>query len=680
MNRLRKWIGIAGLMLAVTFWGGNHHIAQAAPEGALPTTDESFEDWGYGDRTAYSMFGALEYYFPIPENWTLQEGTQLNLVLSHSPLLKPDRSTMTVIVNDMAIHSGHLDETNQDRANISIDLPVHIFQDDSERAEGYVVLIQLFMRLTDEICEETNNPALWATIHQDSTLTLVAEPRPITDDLALLPYPLIVKNALDQNSVTFSFDRTPANDDLNAAGQVAAYLGSKATQDLIEFQVHQDSTLAAQHPSVAVGYSPAGTPATAPSALEFQAHDGQAVLSLQGTSPLLSSRALRHPDYVSQLVGQRVEIRSALSNPTEAELWPWKFGAATFWQLGVYEQTVRGVGQQSLFLFFERPAGWQLNTDEIYLDLHLTPSPMLLLNQSGVKVRINGIDVGAISYAEQPGEGDFYRIPLPADLMNISPAVTYTADLMVELVFEHQLQQEGCEPIYAENAWTTVHSNSYFYFPHTTHKLPDLSVFPYPFLDPQENTPVWIVLPDTPSDQELASALLVSQILGKFTFNPWQEINLTYASEIEALDENTILIGTAERNSWVAQAEAELPPSQQRLVQTIVTQDAIGNLKEFESPWSGDKWVLIVAGPDDLGILAAALNSQIPSASIVAVRADGSLEPVNREVPAPRIPEPYRQPRATLLPKPATWQIVLGVLGLTVLVSLTVIFIYRRRS
>ena len=110
------------------------------------------------------------------------------------------------------------------------------------------------------------------------------------------------------------------------------------------------------------------------------------------------------------------------------------------------------------------------------------------------------------------------------------------------------------------------------------------------------------------------------------------------------------------------------------------SQDAIGNLKELESPWDNGKWVLIISGDENVGTIAAVLSEQIPSASLVAVRAEGTLEPVVREVPAPHIPEPYRQPRANLLPKPATYQIVLGVLILTAFLVLITILIYRRRS
>ena len=546
--------------------------ALAADTELTPGTPWTFEGLNYADRTAYSMFGALEYYFPIPEDWVLQDGTRLGLVISHSPLLKTERSTMTVIVNGMAVHSVRLDETNQERATISVDLPTHIFQNDPDRAEGYVVQVQFFMHLTDLVCEETNNPALWATVHQESTLTLNAEMRPPADDLALLPYPLIVKNAPEPDGVTFSFAGSPSQENLEAALKVAAYLGRAATQGVLDFNVFQDGSTAADQPSIAVGYAPDGSQSSAPGTLALLYANDQAVLAFYGQSPMLAADVLLHPDLNQQISGQSVDIREFGLEAPNADLWPWKYGAATFWQLGAPEQKVHGVGQQSRYFFFQRPAGWDLTIDEIYLDLHLTPSPMLLMNQSGAKVRINGVDVGAISYADQPGEGGFYRLKLPADLLNITPEVEYTDALVVELVLEHQLQQEGCEPIYAENAWTTVHSNSYFYFPHTELKLPDLSLFPYPFLNPTDNDSLTIVVPSDPTDDEIAAALMVSQILGKQDFFPWRGITVRFADQLDSIVGNAILVGTPARNPWVRQAEEELPETQRGLVQTAVTQ------------------------------------------------------------------------------------------------------------
>lgn len=641
---------------------------------------ETFEAYGYGDRTASSMFGALEYYFPVPQSWALQEGTTLDLVVSHSPLLRPNRSTMTVFANDVAVHSTFLDESNQNRDRIQIPLPVDGFQDQIDRAEGYTIRIQFFMRLTDLVCEETNNPALWATVHRESALTLQAEPREIPTDLSYLPYPFLVKNNAEQDDLAFAFTNDPSTEEIETAFQTAAYFGGESGPGLLEMQVSTEKQVSADTATVTVGFSPQAGSDQAPASLTMLESRGQPILALQGESPLLASEALLHSELFRQLEGQSVQVRR-LADPSLEDLdWPWKRDAATFSQLGAQDRTVRGVGEQSVFFYFSRPAGWELSREEIFIDLHLTRSPLLLPEQSGLKLRINGMDMDALAYTEEPNREGFFRFQLPADVLNVTAGGQYTDELVVEFVVEHQLLQSECEPIYAENAWTTIHADSYFYLPHTYLPLPDLSVFPYPFLDPNEKAPLDIVLPSVPTDGELEAALMLAHLFGKQAFGSLPEINLLLANEVKALEQNAILIGAVDRNPWVKDAEESIPPERRGIVQTAVSQDAIGNLKVFESPWQNGKWILVISGEEDLVTVAAALGRDLTSASVTAVRADGSSEAVFRDVNAPRLPQANRQTRPSLLPQPETWQVILAVFVFTALAVLLAIVIYRRSS
>ncbi len=676
-NRIPKMIFI--LIILCTL-GSHVQPGLAHTPELTPRQTHTFEDYGYGDRTTYGMFGALEYYFPVPENLVLLDGSKLDLVLSYSPILKSNRSTMTIIINGVAVHSTQLVETTQKYTTISVDLPTYMFQDDVDRAEGLVIQVKFFMRITDLVCEETNHPAQWATIHRESSLTINAQKRRVPNDLALLPYPFIVQNDPEEGGVTFSFSSLPTSEELNTAFQVSRYLGEGLSQGLLNMVVNQDGGISPDEPSIAIGFSPDGTLTSSPAKIALLPVENQAILSISGESPLLAAEILRHRDFKDQLAGQSVEVFDDGLPISEDVGWPWKSGAATFSQLGVSDQIVRGVGQQSLFLFFRRPPGWQLEIDQIYLGLNITPSPMLLSNQSGVRIKINGIDVGAISIDDKRDDGDFYRVNLPADLMNVTPDIRYTDELNLELIFTHQLDQTACEPINAENAWTIVHANSFFYFPHSKHDLPDLSLFPYPFLNTGRDEPILFVLPSRPTNDEIAATLIIGQILGKYSFNPHTEVHVVYSGDIQEISSNAILVGTPERNRWVRAAESILEKPQQGLVHPAVARDAIGNLKQLASPWSAGNWVLIVSGEQDLPAIAKSLDVKLPSASIIAVRENQTIEPVFRDVRGPRIPEPYRQVRPRLIPKPPTWQIVAGVFLVTALVIVIIIFLYRRKS
>jgi hypothetical protein len=564
-----------------------------------------------------------------------------------------------------------LDATNQNRATIHIPLPVDGFQNSAGRREGYVVLVQFFMRITDIVCEETNNPALWATVYGDSSIAFQTEARVNPNDLAALPYPFIAKNTLDGNRVTFSFSKNPSSVEVNAAANLAMYLGAQSTQELTNISARTDAALDATQPNIAIR-STSGL-----SALSLN----ESTLTLGGESPLLASEALLNPELFNQIQGTSVQVRRTADASLDKKLWTWRQNAATFAQLGAADRTVQGVGAQSLFLSFTRPAGWKLTADNIYLDLHITRSPLLLAESSEIKVKINGADMGAISYAEKPQANGFYRFMLPADILNVGLDEKYVNELTVELIFEHQLAQKGCEPIYSENAWTTIHANSYFYLAHDAVALPDISVFPYPFIDPNQIGSIEIVLPPAPNNDEIAAALTLAQLIGKHNFGATPKLQIVYADEIPEIRQNAILIGTAERNHWVKDADTTLPPARQDFAQTAITNDAIGHLKEIASPWAQGKWVLMISGASNLKAVVSALGTQLPSASLIAVRKDGSVEPLFRAVPAPQLSAPAQpKPPAPLLPQPKSWQVVLGVFVLTALVALIAVLIYRRRG
>jgi len=96
-----------------------------------------FADLGYGDRTARTMYGGLDYFFPVPAGEEPLEGARLELIYSHSPLLLPDRSTMTIIVNGLSVQSVRLTPETRTRASLTVPLPPDLFG-----GEGFFVQVR----------------------------------------------------------------------------------------------------------------------------------------------------------------------------------------------------------------------------------------------------------------------------------------------------------------------------------------------------------------------------------------------------------------------------------------------------------------------------------------------------------------------------------------------------------
>lgn len=635
----------------------------------------TFEQLGYGDRTALGMFGSLEYYFAVPQD-RIVKAAELNLILSHSPLLRSNRSTLTLFVNDVAVSSIRLDESNQERAQISFSLPTEAFQDTPQRASGYAIRLQFYMRLTDLVCEESTNPALWSTVHKESTLLLKMAPRSPSADLALWPYPLLAAGRRDAQLLTFHFRPQATEEDYRAALTLAAALG-RQTRGLQPLFAASHDSLQTSGQQIAIGFQPGNSAGTLAS-LRLESTPKRTVLFLDGNQPSLLAQQLADPEQRALLRGETVRLVSMPDASLFPQNWAWKQGAATFAQLGATERTVRGVGLQSVVFYFTRPKGWELRTEKIFLDLHVTFSPFLQRNQSGIRVRINGLDMGAFSF-EQVEAGAFYRIPLPADLLTVTYGPRYTNDLTVELIVSQHLVQTACEPIHSENAWTTIHADSYFYLPYVQLPLPDVSLFPHPFVRPEEASRLTFVLPVAPTDAEVAAALEVAHLIGQASYGPLPEFQVHFAEDASPLKGNLILIGTPERNPLVAVAEEKRPSDERGLVSAALLEKVQANLKEFSSPWDRESFLLIISGEEEGMVLAArALARPLPSGSILAVGPDGQVALVKRLVPPPGLPEPLRQMRQPLLPAPKTWQVLLSVLLLTIIAIVVAVLIYRR--
>lgn len=145
-------------------------LALPAPLAAQGSVHR-FADLGYGDRTAFGIDAVLDYYFPIPTGLRPRSNGVLTLHFTHSPLLCADRSTITVVLNGRSLGSTRLTPDNAEAGVLSVVLPIAGFD-----GPGLFFQVRLHMRLTDDICEEVQNPALWTVVKGDSTLQLDLQP------------------------------------------------------------------------------------------------------------------------------------------------------------------------------------------------------------------------------------------------------------------------------------------------------------------------------------------------------------------------------------------------------------------------------------------------------------------------------------------------------------------------
>ncbi len=709
------------LFLTLALWS---IVLPIAPPTAAAENVRSFRDLGYTDTTARMIDSTASFYFPIPTGQTPTQGTQLEVVFSHSPLLIPERSTMTIATGGQSLTSIVLNESNRTRATISLPLPTENFT-----GSGYTIDFLFHMRLTREECEEATNAALWTTIHSDSRLILNTQPAAAgpqltdVDNLFVPPAPspqAAQSNAPKTYPPTLSLvvPTNPSPEELEAAGLVAYGAGQWATQvdrdPVIELANQPSTTL----PSVIVG-----TGAALPdlgTTVPFR-WDGQNFVAANGPIPgqmgalgigqtetgtprlvvsggtgaqvRTAATALVGPEVRSLLTGNAVGISGNAATGL-ISVPPWKDGAASFAQLGFDRRQVTGNGEHTIDFAFERPAGWTLR-DGATLDLQIATSPALRPETSWVAVSINGHDIGGQRLTG--GDNGRYRFTLPNGLFNTDQFGIPARHLALQIRMMLDLPQERCVALApGSSAWMALLPTSVLALPNTQASGIDLARFPYP-LTGTVNEGIAVVIPQNPTPDDLAAGVTVLAAIGRHTATaiPTDRLpKLVTADRLSDADRkgrHLILVGGPDRNSVSAAAAGTMSnfftiadPAVYRPGQS----EQRGTLRVARSPFSNNHSLIGVLGNNPAGIKSAA-NALLYADTITQLH---GLAAVVSEGVAPQTVTPAENPgtpptalaptvQVPLRDRFAAWQII-GAIGFVALLLALLLIIaarFRRR-
>lgn len=501
-------------------------IAPAPVQGQ--SAAKRFADLGYGDRTARGIDAVLDYYFPIPTGLRPASDGLLTLRFSHSPLLRPDRSTMTVALNGRSLASIRLTVENAVEGVLAVPLPVAGFT-----GPGLFVQVQIHMRLTDDACEEVQNPALWTVVSGESTLQLDLQPvmTGTLADLAALfaPLPLSVPTIRLPPTIVLS----PATDTatLTAGGIVAFAIGQWAALARQDPVVNVAEAVPAQSPAivVALGPLPAGDWGNVRWNGSGYEVDGQVIpeehgiLALAPTAPpqlLVAGATPIALEYAARALTVALPAAPALA-VTQAPPAPvaaaWQEGAASFAQLGIAQRRVIGAGEHQIDYAFERPPGWDLRVGAT-LELHVVTAAGLVPERSWLAVSVNGITLGSQRLRVEANAIERYRFELPADLLNSDLAGTPLRRIDLQARLYLDLPNNGCEEVDTSAAWAIIEPTSAWRLPHDPAAADDLGRFPAALIIGDASAR--LVLPAQPTLAEIQAGLELAAAMGRWSALP----------------------------------------------------------------------------------------------------------------------------------------------------------------
>ena len=105
-----------------------------------------------------------------PQDWDV---TAMHVLLrfQHSPSLVPDRSNLTLRINQTSVGSVWLDQSNSQIVEAMFEVPPNLIQDYNE-------LSIVAEQHTSETCTNPSDPTLWTEILPDSKVVMDYVPKP----------------------------------------------------------------------------------------------------------------------------------------------------------------------------------------------------------------------------------------------------------------------------------------------------------------------------------------------------------------------------------------------------------------------------------------------------------------------------------------------------------------------
>jgi len=197
--------------------------AASSPFQEIQTESFTLKDFDYpSDQSFQGVQVKRTFNLTLPGDWSFPAEATLSIRFSHSPALNPI-SSMLVRWNGEPIGSTLLTKDNAQNGVLKLALPPENLN------SGYNALqIEFFMGIAEDFCIDYDSPAVWAVVHQDTSITLTYQKQAQESDLNLVPGILIDSSPLADNTITLVVSPNPGLEVSQALARMGAKLGHMA--------------------------------------------------------------------------------------------------------------------------------------------------------------------------------------------------------------------------------------------------------------------------------------------------------------------------------------------------------------------------------------------------------------------------------------------------------------------
>ncbi len=655
-------IFVLGLATEVFSPGVGQHIAHAAVESesqvisnpaplkvelqAEPEDLVSFRRLGLSEEFLYGPYDSTRVRFSPPMTWKLQEGAELNLIITAYEVMNDAKNapvytggaiagSLNVTFNNQLITTLVL----QSGQNVIYKIPIPLEALKPTRLDGRH---ELFLFLDASVDCDYDYHHTTAVIEPESAFLLPHDLIGPPVELSHLPKPFFQSGAFQVDPAVIVVPDQLTMEELRAAMSVAAGFGrltggrlplSLTTESQLTQDVRKASNLIfvgkdASLPSLAE----ADLPATA-GVSGAQAEDGviqiaqspwepsKVVLSAGGSydTGVLKAALALSTGFVQ--LGARSDLSVVAEVQADAPLTAVPVDR-TLADLGYSAETVTGVGTNEFFYEFFFPPG-QTSNEDAYFEIHFSHSDLLNYGRSGGVVLLNGQPIGSLRLDDDNSKLTKERIYIPASLL--LPGNNQLS-VRVELTM-----LDFCATFAGDELWFTVFPESTLHIPLAPASvlplgLRDLGNYPYPFIRfPNLNSLAFVLPQSNLSAWQIATQVVFQ--MGARANAVIYEPMVIYADQAnaEALkDYDAIMVGMFDELPVLAEINQQLPApfdaesglaSQKgsRVIYRVPQGTSLGYLELLASPWNSANTVLVVLGSTPEGLVWSGAGLTVPA-------------------------------------------------------------------
>jgi hypothetical protein len=566
-------------------------LAAIAPASGRPLATT---DLGSDGLNVQGTAATATTFVRVPAGYGVRRGT-IDLRFAHSTLLRPEVSTLTVLVNGQPRRSTRLTPANAAGGRLRVKLAAI-----PDPRGGFTLAVRFAMRISRDACEDPRNPALWSRV---LPLTRVdAHLVPVGRTVARAVSNLVPPAADARVRITLPAD--PSAADLAAAGTAAAALGAADAQvdadPLVEL-----GPASASRPGLVIASGSGMAAALRAFGLARGVGAGSGIVGVSRTG---APRTLVAGSDARGLRRAAAALATAPLTPSSARMLavrrtppavpaaslPWRRSEASFAQLGIGTREVAGIGATTLELPADRPPGWTLEEGGA---LELVVDPNAAMQRDGVSVTADVADLRVGSRPLRAGAGpQRLRFSLPAGPLDRTLRGRARRSIALRLRFDLQVPQGRCQPVDDQAARATVLETSSFTLPHEDSDARDLGRFPAPVASASQRAT--IVLPARPTGAELAAGVQLAAAIGRWGGPGTPSPVLARVPDLSAAAKRggLVVVGRARGElgrRLAVPSDADAPPGS-------------GHLALARSPFEDGRDVLVVAGRDGAGLALAA--------------------------------------------------------------------------